>query len=160
MAVNTPGLSTLGVKFGYAVETSAGTKPSAFTWLERCNNINGLNLSTEIIDASALEDYIARKIAGRQDPGDDWTVTFNYTAEVAQQLKDMIAEYNTGKQSDLRTWFEVWIPNATNAFYVVAQPPQILSMPEFGQNSLLTIDLTLAVQEYIGDDTAIEPVAG
>lgn len=158
MAVNTPGLSTLGVKFGYAVETTAGTKPDAFKWLERCNNINGLNLSTEIIDASALEDYIARKIAGRQDPGDDWTVTFNYTAEVAQQLKEMIADYNTAKASDLRTWFEVWIPNATNAFYVVAQPPQILSMPEFGQNSLLTIDLTLAVQEYVGDDVAIEPV--
>ena len=107
--------------------------------------------------ASALEDYIAKKIAGRQDPGDDWTVTFNYTPEVATQLKAMISAYNTGKASGLRTWFEVWIPNATNGFYVVAQPPQVLSMPEFSQNSLLTIDLTLAVQEYIGDDVAIEP---
>ena len=88
---------------------------------------------------------------------DDWTVTFNYTPEVATQLKAMISAYNSGKASGLRTWFEVWIPNATNGFYVVAQPPQVLSMPEFSQNSLLTIDLTLAVQEYIGDDTAIEP---
>lgn len=69
MAVSSPGLSTLGVKFGYAVETTAGDKPSSFSWLERCNTINGLNLSTEIIDASSLEDYIAKKIAGRQDPG-------------------------------------------------------------------------------------------
>ena len=69
MAVQEAGLSTLGVKFGYAVESSAGDKPSSFHWLERCNTINGLNLSTEIIDASALEDYIAKKIAGRQDPG-------------------------------------------------------------------------------------------
>lgn len=158
MAVSAPGLSTLGVKFGYAVESTANTKPDSFTWLERCNAINGLNLSTEIIDASALEDFIAKKIAGRQDPGDDWTVTFNYTEEVAQQLKNMIAAYNTGKQSKLRTWFEVWIPNSESAFYVVAQPPQILSMPEFAQNSLLTIDITLAVEEYVGDDTAIEPV--
>ena len=89
---------------------------------------------------------------------DDWTVTFNYTAEVAQQLKDMIAAYNTGEQSNLRTWFEIWIPNATNGFYVVAQPPQILSMPEFSQNELLTIDVVMAVEEYIGDDVAIEPV--
>ena len=157
MAVQEAGLSTLGVKFGYAVETTAGDKPGSFKWLERCNTINGLNLSTEIIDASALEDYIARKIAGRQDPGDDWTVTFNYTAEVAAQLKQMISDYNTAKASGLRTWFEVWIPNATNAFYVVAQPPQVLSMPEFSQNALLTIDLTLAVQEYIGDSAALEP---
>lgn len=160
MAVQAPGLSTLGIKFGYAVETTANQKPAAFSCLERCNTINGINLSTEIIDASALEDYIAKKIAGRQDPGDDWTVTFNYTEEVATQLKTMIAAYNVGKQSNLRTWFEVWIPNATNAFYVVAQPPQILSMPEFGQNALLTIDLTLAVEEYVGDSAAIEPTVG
>lgn len=69
MAVSTPGLSTLGVKLGYGVETVQGEKPSAFTWLERCNTINGIELSTEVIDASALEDYVARKIAGRQDPG-------------------------------------------------------------------------------------------
>ena len=70
----------------------------------------------------------------------------------------MIAAYNTGKQSNLRTWFEVWIPNATKGFFVVAEPPQVLSMPEMGQNSLLTIDLEFAIQEYVGDDTAIEPV--
>ena len=160
MAVAIPGFSTLGIKFGFGVEAAAGEKPSAFTWLERCNNINGINLSTEIIDASALEDYVTKKIAGRQDSGDSWTVTFNYTEEVAAQLKAMIAAYNTGKQSNLRTWFEVWIPNATNAFFVVAEPPQVLSMPEMGQNALLTIDLEFAIQEYIGDDVAVEPVAG
>ena len=108
--------------------------------------------------ASALEDYVTRKVAGRQDAGDSWTVTFNYTPEVAAQLKQMISDYNTGKASGLRTWFEVWIPNATNGFFVVAEPPQVLSMPEFSQNSLLTIDVELAIQEYIGDDVAIEPV--
>lgn len=158
MAVQTPGLSTLGVKLGYAVETVAGTKPAAFTWLERCNNIAGIALSTETIDASALEDYTTKTIAGRQDTGGSWTVTFNHTEEVEAQLVAMISAYNTGKASDLRTWFEVWIPNATKAFYVVAQPPQKLPMPEFGQNALLTIDVELAIQEYIGTDTAIEPV--
>ena len=152
MAVQIPGLSTLGIKFGYGVETTS------FTWLERANNISGINLSTEIIDASALEDYVTRKIAGRQDAGDSWTVTFNYTEEVATQLKAMIAAYNTAKASSLRTWFEVWVPNVTKGFYVVAEPPQVLSMPEMGQNSLLTIDVEFAIQEYKGDDTAIEPV--
>lgn len=50
MAVQTPGLSTLGVKFGYAVESTPGVKPAAFTWLERCNNISGIELTTEQID--------------------------------------------------------------------------------------------------------------
>ena len=56
MAVSTPGLSTLGIKFGYGVETVASEKPAEFKWLERCNSIGGIDLSTEVIDASALED--------------------------------------------------------------------------------------------------------
>ena len=70
MAVSEAGLATLGVKFGYAVETTAGEKPAAFTWLERCNSISGLELSTEQIDASALEDYVTKYVAGRQDSGE------------------------------------------------------------------------------------------
>lgn len=158
MAVQEAGLSTLGVKFGYAVETTAGTKPSSFTWIERCNSISGIELPVETIDASALEDYVTRYIAGRQDSGGEWTVTFNYTAEVGTQLKSMISAYNTGKASSLKTWFEVYIPNATDAFYVVAQPPQVLPMPEFSQNELLTIDVTFAIEEYKGESAAIEPV--
>jgi len=159
MAVQEAGLSTLGVKFGYAVETVAGTQPSAFTQLERCNAIAGIELSTETIDASALEDYITKYIAGRQDSGGEWTITFNYTAEVATQLQTMISAYNTAKASNLKTWFEVWIPNATNGFYVVAQPPQRLPMPEFSQNELLTIEVGFAVEDYKGELTAIEPTA-
>lgn len=50
MAVQIAGLSTLGIKLGFAVETVAGQKPAAFTWLERANNISGIELSTEQID--------------------------------------------------------------------------------------------------------------
>lgn len=160
MAVQTAGLSTLGVKFGYGVEETAGTKPGSFTCLERCNSIAGIELPTETIDASALEDFVTRYIAGRQDSGGDWTVTFNYTAEVATQLQTMIAAYNTAKAANLKMWFEVWIPSATNGFFVIAQPPQVLPMPEFSQNELLTIDIGFAIEEYKGESTAIEPTVG
>ena len=50
MAVQTAGLSTLKVKFGYAVESVAGTQPTSFNWLERCNNISGIELPVETID--------------------------------------------------------------------------------------------------------------
>lgn len=161
MAAVTAGLSTLGIKFGYAVETAAGTKPAAFSQLERCNNIGGIALSTERIDASALEDLVTRYVAGRQDTGGTWTVTFNYTPEVESQLNTMISAYNTGKaqSTPLNTWFEVWAPNLSKAFFVVAQPPQKIPMPECGQNGLWTIDIDFVIEEYKGTDTAIEPTA-
>ena len=161
MAVTRPGLSTLGVKFGYAVETVAGTCPAAFTQLERCNNIAGIELSTEQIDASALEDLVTKYVAGRQDTGGTWTVTFNLTSEVVTQLETMIAAYNTGQAESTpkNTWFEVWSPNQSKGFFVVAQPPQKLPMPEFGQNALQTIDITLTIVDYKGQLTAVEPTA-
>ena len=60
-----PGISTVGAIFSYAVETTAGTKPSTWTKLTRINAIGGINIETEEIDASALEDEIERSIAGR-----------------------------------------------------------------------------------------------
>lgn len=158
--VSEAGLATLGVKFGYGVETVAGEKPAEFTQLERCNAISGLDLSTEQLDASALEDFVTKYVAGRQDSGGEWSVTFNYTSEVAAQLKAMIAAYNTGKANGLKMWFEVWIPNVADGFFLVAQPPQILPMPEIAQNEILTIDIGFAVEDYKGESAAIEPVAG
>ena len=161
MAATQAGLSTLGVKFGYGVETTAGTKPAAFTQLERCNSIAGISLNAEQIDASALEDFISRYVAGRQDTGGTWAITFNLTSEVVTQLETMISAYNTGKAqaTPLRTWFEVWHPQMSEGFFVVAQPPQVLPMPEFGQNALQTIEVTLTIEEYKGQSTAIEPTA-
>ena len=50
-------LTTLGVKFGYAVEATAKTRPTAgYTQLPRCKSIGGINLSQEQIDVSCLED--------------------------------------------------------------------------------------------------------
>ena len=161
MAVQISGLSSLLVKFGYAVESVAGQQPTTFKWLERCNNISGIELPVENIDSSALEDAVTKYVAGRQDTGGEWSVTFNFTDEVRGQLETMIAAYNAGKAqgTPLQTWFEVWHPTLDKAFYVIAEPPQKLPMPEIGQNELLTIDVTFTIVEYKGMLTAYEPVA-
>ena len=49
-------LNTIGIKLKYCVETTAGTKPSAFKRLHRINSIGGFSVENETIDASALED--------------------------------------------------------------------------------------------------------
>lgn len=154
------GISTLGVLFGYAVETTAGTKPTAFTQLERCNAIGGIPLETERIDASALEDEISRYVAGRQDTGGTWSVTFNLSDEVVTQLETMISAYQTAQEDGKKMWFEVYSPYLTKAFFVIAQPPKHIPMPEVGQNELQTVELTLTIEEYKGMDTAIKPTVG
>lgn len=107
--------------------------------------------------ASALEDYFTRYIAGRQDTGGEWPVTFNTTTEVVEQLETMISESEAAKKNGLNTWYEVWSPYNTKAFFVVAEPPKVLPMPSFEQNALQTIQLTFTINDYKGQDTGIEP---
>ena len=157
MAATVMGLSTLGVTFAYGVETTAGSKPSAFTQLDRINNIGSISMDVEQIDASALEDTQTKYVAGRADTGGQWAVTVNFTDETADEWGDVITAYNTAQASGLNVWFEVILPNQSDAFFVVAQPPQQLPMPEIGQNELLTVEISLTVVEYKGWSTKVSP---
>lgn len=150
------GVSTLGVTLSYGVETTAGTKPNAFTQLPRVNSISGIELDTETIDASALEDYQERSIAGRQSTGGEWSVTFNLTNETIPLIEAMMTAAATGLEDNLRTWFQVSIPNITKSFFVVGQPGTKVPMPDFSQNELLTGDISITIDEYIGLDTAVQ----
>ena len=148
------GVSTLGITFGYGVETTAGTKPTEFKQLTRINAIGGINIEPEQIDASALEDLITRYIKGRADTGGSFPVTVNYTDDTAKEWDDLITAYKalTGGK---RMWFETIVPDITKGFFVIAQPPDAIPQPEIGQNELLTVEMNLTIEEYKGADTKI-----
>lgn len=148
-------LTTLGVKYGYAVETEAGKKPAAFKQLERCREISGISLSQEKIDLSCLEDSVKRYGKGQQDTGGDWSAKF-LTGAITE-VKAMMAAAATGAKAGLNTWFEVYVPNMTDAWFIVAQPGDVLPLPDIGTNSALEMQVALTIQEYKGLDVAIEP---
>lgn len=142
------------ITFGYGVETTAGEKPGSFTQLTRINSIGGITITPETIDASALEDLIEQSIAGRGSTGGTWEVAINYTAATATEWTNLITAYNAltgGKQM----WFEAIIPGMSDAFFVVAQPPQEIPMPEMSANELLTVSMNLTIVSYKGTDSKV-----
>lgn len=149
------GISTLGITFGYAPETTAGVKPTAFTQLHRINSIGGITIENEQIDASAIEDFVSRYVRGRADTGGSFPVGVNFTRETKEEWEDVISEYSTAEESGLRMWFETIIPGFDEAFFVVAQPPTAIPQPEIGQNELLTIEMNLTIEEYKGMETKV-----
>lgn len=148
------GISTLGITFGYGIETTAGTKPTTFTQLHRINSIGGITIENEQIDASALEDEVSRYVQGRADTGGTFAVTVNFTPETKEEWASVIEAYND-LSSGLRMWFEIIIPGFDEAFFVVAQPPTAIPQPEIGQNELLTIEMNLTIEEYRGMETKV-----
>lgn len=155
-------ITTLGVKLGYAVESKAGSKPTSFTWLERCKSIGGVSLDTEQIDVSALEDLISKYRSGRQDTGGTWEITFGLGDKVIDQLKKAMTAAETGKKTGLSTWFEVWFPDLSSAnsgFYIIAELGSTIPLTEVSQNSAAEITMSLTLNDYKGVDAGIEPTA-
>lgn len=72
-------------------------------------------------------------------------------------MEALIAAYNS-MTTGQRMWFEVWSPQMTKAFFVIAQVPPNIPMPEFSQNELQTVAITLTIEEYKGMDEGIKPV--
>ena len=149
------GLSTLGIIFGWGVETTAGTKPASFKQLTRINSIGGITIENEQIDASALEDLVSRYIQGRGDTGGSFPVSVNATPETYAEWEEVIEAYNTAKEAGKRIWFETIIPGFEEAEFVVAQPPTKIPSPEKTQNELLVVEMNLTIEEFIGMDTKV-----
>ena len=150
------GLSSLGLILAYAAGTYS-TCPSTFTVLSRINAIGGIALETEQIDASALEDFVSRYVAGRADSGGTFPVTVNLTNETITEWETVIALSATQVAAGNTIWFEVYSPNLSKAFFICAETPQQIPMPDFEQNSLMTVEITLVINEYKGLLTAVVP---
>lgn len=150
------GLSSLGVTFGWGVETVAGEKPEVFYALDRINSIGDIAIENEVIDASALEDVVERSVQGRGSAGGgNLAISVNYTPQTVKQWKEVITKYNEAKEQGLRVWFQTVIPGFEEGDFIVAQPPTFIPSPSKGQNELLVVDMNLVIEEYVGLETKV-----
>lgn len=160
MAGEIAGISTVGSLTGYAVETTAGVKPTTFKMLHRINASDEIAIETETIDASSLEDMIERTIAGRGSTGGTFGVTVNVTDETITEWETLIQEYETAKTAGKAMWYEEYFPSLEKAFFTKIEPPTVIPKPAREQNGLLTVTMTLTINEYVGPDTAVVPTEG
>lgn len=152
------GLSTLGVTLSVGFETVAGQKPTEFHVRHRINSIGGISISPETIDASALEDLAERSVAGRATTGGNFPVVYNVTEETLAEWEQTIEDYQEASANQLRMWIQIAHPSMKRAYFIVAQPPQIIPMPDFDQNGLLTNELPMTIEEYVGLDTKVAAI--
>jgi hypothetical protein len=102
-----------------------------------------------------LEDFVERSVAGRATSGGNFTVAFNATDETIAEWENTIEDYQEASANQLRMWVQIAHPSMSRAFFVVAQPPLQLPMPDIGQNELFVMELPLTIEEYVGLDTKV-----
>ena len=155
-------LSTIGVKFGWTVETTPGEIPTAFKWIQRCSKIGGLNVTREKIHTTCFEDKIKQYIAGVSDTGGDWNVNFNGTKkgsaiDTVKSWNDLLSASGEAAEKGLATWADIYIPGF-GSYFVIFEPGEI-PMPDLEVNNKLDIQISNVVNKYKGLGEAIEPTA-
>jgi hypothetical protein len=105
-----------------------------------------------------LEDLVERSVAGRGTTGGTFPITINLTDETIAEWHELIDAYQE-MTPGLRMWFQISSPYLTNAFYVAGQPPLEIPMPDMSQNELLTAELPITIDEYVGMSEKVAPAA-
>lgn len=150
-------LSTAGILFGYAVESTKGTKPTAFTQIERAMSLPSLNPAPENIDVTPLDATEWKEyIKGLKDTGGAVAINFSLTNDFQSTWEKFVTDSESAATSGKATWVEFYIPGMTKAFFFCCEPSP-LGFGGAEPNSHLQIEAYITPTGNIGWATAIEP---
>ena len=137
------GVSTLGITVGYAVEATAGTRPtSGYTVLTEIRDIPAVANTPGTIDATPLEETVMfRMLAGLAD-ADNIALVANNSDALQTAWEACVSAANTANADGKACWFEFKHPTLTKSFFVSGMP-QPLGFAGAAVNSVL--DLTLNI---------------
>ena len=117
--------NTIGIAVKYAVEASAGTKPSSgYTELPDIKSVPEIAMTPNQLEVTNLKDEYRRYIPGVKDVGSNFQFTANLTNDLKQKWASCVSAANTAWASGKSTWFEIAIPNF-DSFYFAGVPVEL-----------------------------------
>lgn len=145
--------NTIGVKLGYAVEASAGTRPtSGYTNIPDIKGLPAIDLNPSRLEVTNLVDKYKRFITGVLDAGDSMDVTANLTASLKSVWTSMVSAAETAWGSGKSTWFEISIPNFDSFYF--AGIPTAMGVSELGVDAVVEASLHIIPNQIAGWATA------
>lgn len=135
-------ISTAGVTFGYAVETTKGTRPTTgYTLIPDIKEIPEMNPEPETLETTTLsETEYKTYIEGLKDLGGALSFLANYTSDLETAWGELVSEYETAAESDLSVWFEIKHPKLDKSVFFTGQP-SAMGLPAMSVNSVLETNL-------------------
>ena len=141
--------NTIGVKLGYCVETTAGTRPTVgYTNIPDIKNIPAIELTPSNLEVTNLVDKYKRFITGVLDAGDSFDITANLTASLKTVWSSLVSAAATAWASGKSTWFEISIPNFDSFF--VAGIPSEMGFNEMGVDAVAEASLHIIPNQIAG----------
>lgn len=147
-------LSTAGVLLKYAVEATAGTRPTTgYTQVPGIKAIPDFNPEPESLEVTDLSDTEWRRyIAGLKDPGGALSFTANLTTAFKTAWETLVSASETAAGSSKATWFEIMVPDFGSFYF--AGIPSPLGMSAMDVNAVLEIEAYVTPNQIEGWETS------
>lgn len=147
-------VSTAGILVKYAVEATAGTRPtSGYTTIPNITVTPAISGEPETIEVTDLSDTTWRRyIAGLKDPGGAVSFTVHLTTAFITAWETLVSAAATAKAASKATWFEIYIPGVKSFYF--AGDPVALGLDEQDVGSAVETSAYVVVNDVEGFDTA------
>lgn len=137
-------LSTIGIKVSYAVEATAGTRPTTgYKHIPDLKSIPSINPAPNTADATTFDNLeYTSYVQLLKDIGGALEISANFTQELFEiwngttSTNGLVNEYEAAIKDGKETWFCFDIPGFDKAAYITVQPAK-MGIPEASANSLL-----------------------
>lgn len=157
MAAKAIDLSTAGIKVAYAIEQTAGTKPTAFTNIPNPKSIPDTNPEPSTYDSTSLNATEWKTyIEGLKDMGGALAITFGMSQVFLDMWEKLCDDVETAAASNKRMWMEFWHPKLTKSFFFTCEPTR-LGFPSADVDSIWDADANVTPTGEIGWAEAIVP---
>jgi hypothetical protein len=135
-------ISTAGVTFGYAVEATAGTRPSTgYILIPDIKEIPEMNPEPETLETTDLsQTEFKTYIEGLKDLGGALSFLANYTSELEGVWEELVSAYKTAIEEEKATWFEIKHPKLEKSVFFTGQP-SAMGLPAMSVGSVLETNL-------------------
>jgi len=141
--------NTIGVKLGYCVEASAGSRPtSGYTNIPDIKSIPAIDLNPSKLEVTNLLDKYRRFITGVLDAGDSIDINANLTAALKAAWASLVSAATSAWASQKSTWFEISIPNF-ESFYIAGIPTE-MGVGELGVDAVAEASLHIIPNQIAG----------
>ena len=131
-------LSTAGVIVGYAVETTANTRPTTgYTAIPDLKEVPDFNPEPETHEATDLEETEYKfYVQGLKDVGGALGFLANFTQKLQDEWGNLVEAYEAAAAEGKRVWFEIKHPGLAKSVFFPGQPAA-MGLPGMSVNGIL-----------------------
>ncbi|MEY8677018.1 hypothetical protein AALI59_12365 [Thomasclavelia cocleata] len=135
-------MSTAGVTVNYAVEATAGTRPTTgYIKIPSIKSVPEMNPSPETLETTDLsQTEFKTYVEGLKDLGGALAFLANFTTELEEAWTTLVSAYKTAKESGKAVWFEIKHPGLEKSVFFTGQP-SAMGLPAMAVNSVLETNL-------------------